>query len=274
MKIIAVDDEILQLETLMEYISEFYPDSEVKGFSRVSEVVDYIENESVDVAVLDISMPGNINGIQLGEIIREKNPAAKILYCSGYSDYALDAFKIHANGYLQKPVMKEDFKKEMAYLLNLPEAEADEKPYIHTFGNFDIFVNGRPVVFKRRKSKEILAYAIDREGSWVSNREIAAVLWDEDGVDIALTKYITTIVKDLIDTLEEVGAGNIFERERGKLRILKDEVNCDYYNYLKGDKKVLLGFHSEYMSQYSWGEETLASILENIKKNSVFVDSL
>ncbi len=272
MKIIAVDDEILQLETIMEYIGEFYPNAEVKGFTRVSEVLEYIENHKFDAAILDISMPGNINGIQLGEILRQKNHSVKILYCSGYSDYAIDAFKIHANGYLQKPIMKDDFKKEMQYVLKISAVDSKEKPYIHTFGNFDIFVDNRPVIFKRSKSKETLAYLTDREGSWVSNRELAAVLWEENGFDLSVTKYITTIVKDMTIALEEAGVDYIIERQRGKIRILKNKVFCDYYEYLKGNKHILLKFHNEYMSQYSWGEETLASILENIKNNRFFVE--
>ncbi len=266
MKFIIVDDERLQLETIVEYITEFYPSDDVQGFTKVSEALKYIENETVDIAVLDIYMPGNVNGINLGEILRKKNKRVKILYCSGYSEYAMDAFKMHANGYLQKPILKEDLKRELSYIMQMPVFGSGDKPYIHTFGNFDVFYGNRPIIFKRSKSKEALAYLVDREGSWVMNKELTAVLWEETTSDFALTKYITTVVADMVADLERAGIGYIVERQRGKLRLLKDEVACDYYDYLNEEERALALFRDEYMSQYSWGEITLSALLTNTTK--------
>ncbi len=263
MRIIAVDDEAPQLETILEYLTELYPGAEIKGFTKVSEVLTYAESETADIALLDISMPGNINGINLGQILRNKNKRMKLLYCTGYSDYAMDAFKMHANGYLRKPIQKEDLRREMEYVMQMPVFDSDEKPYIHTFGNFDVFVNNRPIVFKRSKSKETLAYLVDREGAWVSNRELIVALWDESGSDTAFSKYITTLVNEMVAALDSVNIGHIVERQRGKVRLLKNEVICDYYEYLEGNKQARIRFHNEYMSQYSWGEETLASLVLN-----------
>ncbi len=260
MRIIAVDDEAPQLETIMEYLTELYPNAEIKGFTKVSEVLNYMERETADIALLDISMPGNINGINLGEILRRKNKRIKLLYCTGFSDYAMDAFKMHANGYLQKPIQKEDLRHEMEYAIQMPVFGSSEKPYIHTFGNFDVFVNNRPITFKRSKSKETLAYLVDREGAWVSNRELIAVLWDESGSNAAFSKYITTVVNEMVAALDSVNIGHIVERQRGKVRLLKNEVVCDYFDYLNGDEQVRLKFHNEYMSQYSWGESTLGTL--------------
>ncbi|MCD7981078.1 MAG: response regulator [Clostridiales bacterium] len=261
MKIIVMDDERLQLDTILDYIAELYPDDEVRGFTGVSGVLDYARENTADVAILDISMPGNINGISLGEMLRQKNKRIKLLYCTGHADYAVDAFRMHANGYLQKPIRKEELAAELQYVLQMPVYGNINKPYIHTFGNFDVFVDDCPVTFKRSKSKEILAYLADREGSWVSNRELAAVLWEENGSDQALSKYITVLVRSLILDLEHAGAGHIVERKRGNLRLVTGEVECDYYDYLKGDSQAASRFHNEYMNQYSWAENTLASLL-------------
>ncbi len=262
MKVIAVDDELLQLETIIEYVSELYPDAAVSGFTKVSDVLKHIETETADLAILDISMPGNINGINLGELLRQKNKRIKLLYCTGYSDYAVDAFKIHANGYLQKPIRKEELKNEIQYIMQMPVFGDEDKPYIHTFGNFDIFVDNTPVAFKRRKSKEILAYLTDREGGWVTNQELIVILWEEAGSSRNFSKYITTLVNDMAAALECVGIGHIVERQRGRVRLLKNAVTCDYYEYLNGDAKAKAKCPQEYMSQYSWGEVTLAYIMQ------------
>ncbi len=265
MKIIAVDDEALQLETIMEYAAQLYPDAALKGFTKVSDVLKYMETETADVAILDIELPGNINGINLGQMLRQKNKRIKLLYCTGYSDYAMDAFKIHANGYLRKPVSKQELGRELKYVLQMPVYDAQEKPYIHTFGNFDVFVHGCPIAFKRSKSKEVLAYLIDREGGWVTNRELAVILWDDSDICADYAKYITTLVGDMVTNLQSAGVGHIVERQWGKLRVLKNEVVCDYYSFLAGDPSARERFRQEYMSQYSWGEETLAYIVRNLK---------
>ncbi len=265
MKIIVADDEPLQLETILEYVSEIYPTAELEGFTKVSDVLKYMETNRADVAILDIQMPGNINGIQLGELLRQNNQEIKLLYCTSYSDYAINAFSIHANGYLCKPVQKEVLKKELQYVLQMPAFGNEEKPYIHTFGNFDIFVDNRPVVFRRSKSKEILAYLVDREGAWVTNQELIVVLWAESDADLTLSKYVTTLVNDMMLALSGAGAAHIVERQRGKLRVLTKAVECDYYGYLSGSSGACARFTGEYMSQYSWGEETLATIMRHLK---------
>ncbi len=263
MKIIAVDDEVLQLETVVEYITELYPTAEVMGFNKVSSVLEYAEKEIIDLAILDINMPGNINGINLGMILRQKNKRMKLVYCTGYSDYAIDAFKMHANGYLQKPIRKDELKHELEYALQMPVYKDTDKPHIHTFGNFDIFVKNRPIVFKRSKSKEILAYLADRKGSWITNRELSAVLWEKAEDYVALSKYITTLVRDMILDLENADIGHIIERKRGKIRLLVNEVTCDYFDYLQGDQLAIGQFNNEYMTQYSWAENTLANLWRN-----------
>lgn len=266
MRIIAVDDEVLQLETIMEYVSEFYPAAEVSGFSKVSQAIDFAERQPVDVAILDISMPGSINGISLGQMLRRKNPNLKLLYCTGYSEYAIDAFKMHANGYLTKPIRKDVLRQELQYVLRMPVFNASEKPYIQTFGNFDLFVRGKPVLIQRSKSKEILAWLTNRKGGWVSNKELASILWESAAVDSAMVKYTSTLVKNLITDLESAGCGHILERQWGKLRLLTDEVICDYYSYLAGDETAKSSFQGEYMTQYSWGEAVLGLLIRNTQE--------
>ncbi len=264
MTIIVLDDEQLQLETMLEYLTELYPLAEVVGFGLASKVLEYVERHTVDVAILDISIPGSMNGITLGSLLREKNRNVRLLYCTGYAAYAMDAFKIHANGYLQKPICRDALREELAYILQMPVFGGGDKPFIHTFGNFDIFVGDKPVVFRRSKSKEVLAYLTDREGSWVTNRELTAVLWEnmDTDRDETLGKYASTVIKDMTIDLENAGAGHIVERQRGRTRLVTGKVDCDYFLYLDQRPEAVGRFRGEYMNQYSWGEMTLASIVQ------------
>lgn len=49
--------------------------------------------------------------------------------------------------------------------------------FIRTFGYFDVFVNGSPILFRSEKAKELLALLVDRRGGYVSSSEAISILW-------------------------------------------------------------------------------------------------
>ena len=104
---IAVDDEALMLGALVAAI-EASPDiTAVAGFSDCEEALKYARNNHADVAFLDINMRG-MGGLALAERIVDFCPDCKIVFCTGYEEYAIPAFKLHASGYLLKPISAQD----------------------------------------------------------------------------------------------------------------------------------------------------------------------
>ena len=61
--------------------------------------------------------------------------------------------------------------------LRYPAEDVPAGVKVQCFGNFEVFVGGRPLSFKRSKSKELLAYLVDRNGATCTNGEMLAVLW-------------------------------------------------------------------------------------------------
>ena len=127
---------------------------------------------------------------------------------------------------------------------------------IVTFGNFDVFVDGKVVRFKRNKSKEVLAYLINKNGTSATHAELAAALWEDEEYDRSHQKQLQVIIGDLKKSLDEVGIGYILIKQRTGLMVDKNNLNCDYYRFLDGDKKAIASFCGEYMSAYSWAETT------------------
>lgn len=76
---------------------------------------------------------------------------------------------------------------------------------IQCFGNFEIFVGGRPLSFKRSKSKELLAYLVDRNGATCTNGEMLAVLWEDKPDTASLHSHLRNLIFDLSHTLEDAG---------------------------------------------------------------------
>ena len=254
MNAIAVDDEPLMLYALEKAIKQSEDISEVKSFSNCEKTLEWIKNHSADIAFLDIDMRG-MGGLTLTERIQELCPDCKIVFCTGYEEYAVEAFQLHVSGYLMKPISAQDIQKEID---NIKEKEhkPEKKKKLLTvkcFGGFEVYANGKIVYFHRSKSKELLAYLIDRKGASANGREIVARLWGEDENIERNLNYFRQISRDLRKTLEMVGAGEVFERNNKQYSIKAELIDCDYYTYLaKGSPE----FHGEYMTQYSWAEET------------------
>jgi two-component system LytT family response regulator len=67
---------------------------------------------------------------------------------TGYSKYALNAHNLHASGYLMKPIVAEDIRKELNDL-RITVSASPSCPHIQTFRNFDMFVDNTPIAFTR-----------------------------------------------------------------------------------------------------------------------------
>ena len=109
---IAVDDEKLMLGALAAAIKASSDISEVSQFSNCDEAVDYVKENEIDIAFLEFNMRG-MGGLSLAEKIIASCPACKIVFCTGYEEYAIPAFKLHASGYLMKPVSAKDVQVEI-----------------------------------------------------------------------------------------------------------------------------------------------------------------
>lgn len=246
---IAVDDEALMLGALVNAINASPDIKGVAKFSNCDEALEFVKENSVDIAFLDINMRG-MGGLALAEKIISHCPDCKIVFCTGYEEYALPAFKLHASGYLMKPISAQDIQVEID---NIKGVRLNEKPLtVKCFGNFEVYAMGEKLTFKRSKTKELFAFLIDRNGAGVTVAEIGVVLWENEEEQKS-PNYVHQLFRDLRQTLESVGMGDIFERNNYQYSINPKKIDCDYFSYVKTGKPEFFG---EYMSQYSWAEET------------------
>jgi two-component SAPR family response regulator len=254
---IAVDDELLMLRALVKAVGSSPDITSVTGFSSCEEALDFVENNLVDVAFLDINMRG-MGGLGLAEKIKSYLPNCKIIFCTGYEEYAVKAFKLHVSGYLLKPISIEDVQAEIDNIKGM--IKKDNILSVKCFGNFEVYVNGETLDFKRTKTKELFAFLIDQKGSGMTAKQICACLFPNDEDDKKNAAYLRQLVLDLKRTLNMVGMDNVFRHKIPYYRIDTNEIECDYFNYLKTGKPKFFG---EYMTQYSWAEETCAMLQYN-----------
>ena len=252
---IAVDDEALMLGALVSAIEASDDIREVTPFSDCDEALRFVVGHQIDIAFLDINMRG-MGGLALAEKILEARPNCKIIFCTGYEEYAIPAFKMHASGYLMKPVSAEDVQGEIN---NIKGMRQKEKPLtVKCFGNFEVYAKNEKLVFKRLKSKELFAFLVDRNGAGMTAKQICAALFPDDTDDGKNTSYLRQLVMDLKNTLKAVGAESVLCHETPCYRVDTSLIKCDYITYLETGKPEFFG---EYMTQYSWAEDTCAMLL-------------
>lgn len=100
-KCIIIDDEPHAIEGLERYIATMPMLEVVKTYSDPLIALKEIPKlPDVDLIFLDVDMP-MINGLELGKEIRGKTN--KLVYTTGYTKYAYDAFETQADAYLLKP---------------------------------------------------------------------------------------------------------------------------------------------------------------------------
>jgi two-component SAPR family response regulator len=196
-----------------------------------------------------------MGGLALAEKILSFCPDCKIIFCTGYEEYAIPAFKLHASGYLMKPISAEDVQGEIDNIKGVRQKEKLLK--VKCFGHFDVYAKGEALQFKRSKTKELFAFLVDRHGASMTAKQICAALFPEDTDDDKNVAYIRQLMLDLKNTLKIVGAERVLCHETPYYRINTDLLICDYISHLEIGKPE---FHGEYMTQYSWAEETCAML--------------
>ena len=259
MLIYAIDDEPNMLYLLHEAIAEAAPGAEIADFSLGSEAAARIEStgEHPDVIFSDIRMPG-LSGLELAARLKELSPATRLVFVTGYDDYAMDAYQLHVSGYIPKPVDAERIREELDNLF--PDAPAPRKLRVQCFGSFEVFCQDQPLSFTRKQTKELLAFLVDRRGALCSSEDIIAALWEETEDSGSAKHRVWNLTSDLRSSLKAVGMEDVLISQGRQFAVRTSLLDCDYYRMLAGDPAMKDAFRGEYMEQYSWAELTKGSL--------------
>lgn len=258
MRAIIVDDEPLMLKRFIR-LSEGIPNLEVKAsFECGKEAIEYAENNAVDIAFLDISMP-IMSGIEVAKSLREIRNDMIIVFVTAYDDYLREFNEIGGDYYIIKPHNRKTLETAMDKIRFFAQRQQKDI-YIQTFGRFIVKHHGQPIPLTG-KAKEILALVVTKRGKEISNEEIFSTLWENRVYsNESMTVYYNAI-RRLRKSLESAGIENILiSTARGQM-VNTNLFDCDYYAFLDKDMLDRDRFEGEFLSEYSWGEYILANLL-------------
>lgn len=285
MKVMVVDDMPSARNMLVRILKDIEEVEEIEAFSDAVSALEYLRGNEVDFMFLDIEMP-EVNGLDLAKSLDELKNPPHIAFVTAYADYALEAWKTRAIGYVLKPFNKKEIKEVIEKYKGLrprglvafeegssnsdirqtSELKGQElkdqqtrKIEIMCFPGFDIFVNKKPIAFRSKKAKELLAFLVHNKGQWVNVNTLCFILMgdmDEVKAQNNLRAYLTRLRREL----SEAGILDLLQQDYGKCRVNTGIFTCDYYEYIKGNHNL---FSGEYMFEYSWAEAVKEAIIRN-----------
>jgi len=136
LKTIIIDDENHAITLFKQLLSLFKNDCEIVATANtLKDGIAKIEEFSPDVVFLDVEMP-NHSGLEIGEMMGAKM-AFKLVYVTAHSEYAINAWRVHAFDYLLKPLKLNELQN---CLIRIAEEAEKEKANLATL-NRKIVIN-------------------------------------------------------------------------------------------------------------------------------------
>ena len=258
MLIFAVDNDPTMLRDSEQAIRTAAPEAMLMCFELAADALDAIRDQglSPDIVFSAIEMPG-LSGLEYAVALRTASPDTRIVFVTTFSHYALEAFQVHAQGYLIKPLTPEQVRAELEVL---PAEAQIEKLRVQCFGCFEVFWRGEPLMFARRHTKELFAYLVNRRGATCTTEDVISALWGEVS-DMKNAKHrVRNYIGDLRETLKAIGMEDVLFRRGQNIAIRTDLLDCDYYHMLDSDMEAIKTYRDDFMPKYSWAEPTTGTL--------------
>jgi DNA-binding NarL/FixJ family response regulator len=118
-KILVADDHAIVRYGTIHLIKQAFPSVSVSDAENLDQVIKYLNDESFDLLILDINIPGG-NSLQMLDVVRLRQPKIKILVFSGYDEqlYAIRYLQSGADGYLHKNSPENELQIAITLILN------------------------------------------------------------------------------------------------------------------------------------------------------------
>lgn len=113
-RVLVVDDEVDFLETLVNRLKK--RKFEAEGVTSGEAALERLKEKPFDVVVLDMKMPGGIDGIETFREMRKIQPYAEVILLTGHAsvETSIEGMKLGAFDYLLKPVKFEELLAKLA----------------------------------------------------------------------------------------------------------------------------------------------------------------
>ena len=112
--VLIVDDEEDFLETIIKRLNKRQVDA--SGARSGEEALELLKEKTFDVVILDIKMPGGMDGIEALREIKKVQPLAEVILLTGHAsvETSIEGMRLGAFDYLLKPIKLDELLKKIA----------------------------------------------------------------------------------------------------------------------------------------------------------------
>lgn len=266
MYMVGCDNDESTMMKLEKILRNIDPNGEHRFYTDAHSLINDLD-KPVEMAFIDAEM-SEMDGITLAQRIMARYPLCNIVFLADGTEYMQAAFGIHASGYIMKPLTKAKIQDEILHRRYITPDYSDRPVKVQCFGSFKVFVNGKPVVFKRQKTIMTLAYLIDRRGALCDTDTLIGNIEPESAADDTEKSKMRVYISDLAATFAELGIDDLILKFSGTYGVDTSLLNCDYYRYLESDPEAISKYSGEYMTGYDFAEETRELLRRKHDSNS------
>lgn len=258
MRAILVDDEAIMLKSFMRNSNGIEDLNVIAQFQNAEDALAFAEKNQFELALLDVQLP-QMNGIELAVKLRQIHPDLPVVFISAYDEYVRDSNEIGGDYYIVKPYKRETIEM-MVKKVSLLCKRLQKSVYLQMFGKFNVLKDGVPLPL-HGKTKEVLALIASRRGKEISNEEIYSTVWEGREYSNEHMKTYYNAIRRLRGILEEAGISDLVRSTPHGQMLNTEMCDCDYFSWQDKNPDSRARFEGEFLSEYTWGEYTLATLL-------------
>ena len=151
-----------RLEKMLEKIftKNNYDASVVFKSDNADDILDYIEDNTADVLMLDINLKYNKSGLDLANEIRKRKKNSYIIFTTGHLEYAMVAYKYKTFDYLPKPITYDRLEDTITRLFE--DANELSKNYIK-IDNKNTIIDESEIQYIKRDGMKLVFHTSSRD---------------------------------------------------------------------------------------------------------------
>ncbi len=203
MKCIAIDDEPLALDLMVDYISRTPFLEFDKGFTNPFNALTYLMNNPVDLIFLDINLP-ELSGIQL---LKSLPTRPMVIFTTAYPEYGAESYDYDAVDYLIKPIKYERFLKAANKATERHNLKKKEKHSPEPLAGGDDFIMIKSGTQHFKVKLDQILY-IEGAGNYMtfytSDKKILSLLTMKDAIELLPSDKFVRIHKSYIVSLNHI----------------------------------------------------------------------
>ncbi|HEY5776113.1 MAG TPA: LytTR family DNA-binding domain-containing protein [Xanthomonadales bacterium] len=209
LRILVVDDEAPARNRLRRMLANLPAVHVVAEAATGEEAMRLIPLKKPDVLLLDISMPG-MDGMTLAQMLQRNGSAPAIIFCTAWSDQAVEAFECEAVDYLVKPVRAERLERALDKAGRFLAGPADETSGVFlrsTLGGKVRMLPMADVIYLVAEDK--YTTAVHEKGKMVINQSLLDLENEHAGIIVRVHRG-ALVIKKRIRGLEKATDGRHF----------------------------------------------------------------